>query len=134
MIPEGKSYSILLIKKNLEDFHFLKKSLEGNSLFPSRIDLAANFEEALLKIKQHPYHLLLMESEVEEETRAQLEEVHAKRLPVPFILMLPIKDDSLLKQAMRCGVADVIVKSESQFHELAELTRAPDCDAPTESA
>lgn len=123
MVPESKSYSILLIKRDLQEDHFLKKSLNESRIFPSRIDQVASLEEAMIRLKKNAYHLLLMETEMEEETQEELEKIHSTHLPLPFVLLLPVKDEHLLRMAMRCGVADVIVKSESQFHELAEKLR-----------
>ncbi len=123
MPVEGKSFSILLIKKDLEDLHFLRKSLEGNSTFPSKVDLAPSLEDALSRIERRNYDLFLLESEVEEETVQMLEKINRKTLKVPFVLLLPVKDDFLVREAIRSGVADVIIKSEHQFHELAERLR-----------
>ncbi len=120
---EGKSFSILLIKNELDDFHFLKQSLEENSRFPSQIDLAANLEEAFLRLRNSDYQMVLMESEFEEENPGSLEKIKAAGLSVPFVLLLPIKDEKMVREAMRCGIADVIVKNENHFKELAEKLR-----------
>lgn len=123
MVKENKRFSVLLVKKELQDFDFLKRSLEQNRIFPSRIDLVPNFEEALHKLKQRNYHLLLLESELEEETQSELQEIQKHKIGIPFVLLLPVKDEQILRQAYRSGVADVMIKSEHQFHELAEKLR-----------
>ena len=64
---EGERFSVLLVKSNLDDFHFFKKSLEDNSNFPLSLDLVSNLQQALIKLKQPIYHMVLVESEVQEE-------------------------------------------------------------------
>lgn len=123
MAPEGKSYSVLLIKKDAQEDHFLRKTLLNDPVFPSRIEQVASLDEAVKRLGKAPYHLLLMETEMEEETEEELEKIHKHPLPVPFVLLMPVKDEQLVRAALRCGVADVIVKSQSQFHELAAKLR-----------
>lgn len=120
---EGESFSILLVKSNLDDFHFFKKSLEQNSDFPSIIDLASNLEEAFEKLNKHPYHIALVESELEDEHPDFLEKIRRHRKETPFVLLLPVKDDRLVREALRCGISDIIVKSENHFQELAGRLR-----------
>lgn len=120
MTPQGKNYSVLLVNRELDDPHFLKKCLEESREFPSRLDRVTRIDEALSKIEHRPYDLLLLESEFEGETFAALEKIRASRIPIPFVLLLPVKDERILREAIRCGVADVIVKSEAQFQQLAQ--------------
>lgn len=121
---DRQNFSILLVEKDLDYLHLVKKSLEENSRFPSTVDHAASIREALEKIKKKAYHLLLVESELEEEKGLKLlEKINRNHLQLPFILMTPIRDDQLVREAIRQGVADLIVKSEYQFQELAEKLR-----------
>lgn len=115
---------MLLVEKDPDCLHLVKKILEENSRFPSTVDEASNIQEALEKIKSKAYHLLLVESELEEEKGLKLlAEIKSHNLDLPFILMTPIRDDRLAREAIKQGVADLIVKSECQFHELSEKLR-----------
>ncbi len=120
---EGERFSVLLVKSNLDDFHFFKKGLEGNPSFPLSLDLVSNLQQALAKLKRPVYHMVLVESEVEDEDPNFLQTLKKKHLKVPFVLLLPVKDDRLTREAMRCGIADVIIKNESHFQELAGRLR-----------
>lgn len=123
MARDGKNFSILLVNKDFDEPYFLRKSLEESPVFPSRIERVPTIEEALSRIERQSYDLLLLEAELEEETIQSLEKIRQRHVGLPFVLLLPVKDEKLLREAMRCGVADVIVKSESHFQQLAERLR-----------
>ena len=114
-IREGESFSVLLIKNDLDDFHFIKQSFEKSSGFPAFIDLASNLEEAFEKLQNRFYHLALVEAEIEDKTPDFLEKIGKAHSETPFVLLLPVKDDRLVREAMRCGIADIIIKSENHF-------------------
>lgn len=117
-------FSILFVEENPESFHQIKESLETNRRFPSRVDRAATLEEALEKLQKNSYHLLLVESELENQLWPKLlEGVHRYRLNLPFVLLAPTHDDELIREAMRQGVADLIVRNEFEFEDLAKKLR-----------
>lgn len=123
MTREGESFSVLLVKNNLDDFHFFKKSFEQNSAFPAFIDIVPNLNDAFEKLNTRSYHIALVESEIEDENPDFLNRIMEHRHITPFVLLLPVRDDRLVREAMRCGIADVIVKSESHFQQLAQRLR-----------
>jgi diguanylate cyclase (GGDEF)-like protein/putative nucleotidyltransferase with HDIG domain len=47
-----------------------------------------------------------------------LEEVRRQRISMPFVLMTPVEDDGLVRKAVQAGVADVVVKSDSEYRNL----------------
>lgn len=117
-------FSVLLVEDDPDALLLFKRSLQESSRFPSRVDCARTIDEALEKLKKYSYHLLLVESKLrDEEGLALLEAMKAAHIERPFVLMTPIRDDRLVREAMRSGVSDVIVKSESHFHQLAERLR-----------
>jgi diguanylate cyclase (GGDEF)-like protein/putative nucleotidyltransferase with HDIG domain len=123
MTRESESFSVLLVKSSLDDFHFVKQSLQKSYGSSSFIDIASNLEDAFEKLKQGSYHMALVESEIEDEYPDFLEKINQNRGQVPFVLLLPVKDDRLVREAIRCGIADVIVKSENQFQQLSQRLR-----------
>jgi diguanylate cyclase (GGDEF)-like protein/putative nucleotidyltransferase with HDIG domain len=123
MTREGESFSVLLVKSNLDDFHIFKKCLEQSSGFSATIDVVPTLSEAFERLKDTPYHMALVESEIEDDNPDFLEKIREHHPKTPFVLLLPVKDDRLVREALRCGIADVIVKSESHFQQLAERLR-----------
>lgn len=114
-------FSILLVDTSPDDLIFFRRSLEKNSLFPSSVDIARTIPEASAKLRANQYHLLLVESKLEEEDGLNLlDAMKEAGIELPFILMTPIHDDLLAKEAIKRGVSEVLIKNESQFHELAE--------------
>jgi diguanylate cyclase (GGDEF)-like protein/putative nucleotidyltransferase with HDIG domain len=119
--PDGGRFSVLLVESDPDAIHFVRKSLETNRLFSFQVDHAFNIGEALHKIERNSYHLLMAESELEEETGLSLfEKIAEKQLNIPFVLMLPIQDDNIVRQAMKIGITDIIIKNQSHFQELSE--------------
>lgn len=117
-------FSILCVESDLDTFDLVKKSLEEDSLFSCIVERAANIPECLQKLAHNTYHLLLVEQDLENEFGLDLF-VDAGKLKknIPFVLMTSIHDDTLVKDAMKQGVADVIVKSEQHFQELSARLR-----------
>ena len=118
--PKDRNFSILLVEEDEDVLPVVKRSL-ATSTFPAFVDYAKNLGEALKKLQERNYHLLLVESEVEKEPGLNLlDQIQSLGISVPFILMTPVQDDNLAREAMKRGVTDLIVKSESQFQELSE--------------
>ena len=125
-MPAGgdQSFSVLFVECDPDALDLVKKSLEENLQYPSSVEHAATVGEALEKLKNNSYDILLVESELEDENGLSLlEEMQRKQMNLPFVLMTPIRDDRLVKEAMKQGVADLIVKSENHFQELAAKLR-----------
>ncbi len=59
MAHDRKNFSILLVNKDFDEPHFLRKSLEESPIFPSRIERVPTIEEALSRIERQSYDLLL---------------------------------------------------------------------------
>lgn len=115
---------ILLVENDPDDLLLFKKSLQSSPQFPSKIDSARSIEEAIEKLKAKKYDLLLAESQFHNGKGIDLfQEMQANKIQIPFVLMTPIRDDSLAREAIKLGVAEVLVRNESQFHELAEKLR-----------
>src|SRR3989338_3132504 len=117
---KDRNFSILLVEEDGDVLPVVKRSLAA-STFPAFVDHAKSLEEALRKLRERDYHLLLVESEVEKEPGLNLlDQIQSLGISVPFILTTPVQDDDLVREAMKRGVADLIVKSQSQFQELYE--------------
>jgi len=124
MVAPGEIFSILLVEDNLEDLVLFKKSLEQDRRFPSRVDSAETIVEAIEKLKRNSYHLVLVEGKLQEQDGLDLlHEMQEAHVDLPFVLMTSIRDDRLVREAMNQGVADLIIKSESQFQFLAAKLR-----------
>ncbi|MSR78231.1 MAG: diguanylate cyclase [Candidatus Omnitrophica bacterium] len=117
--------SVLYVEKDQDTFDLICSSLESNLTFPSLVDRATNLSEALSRIKDRPYQLLLIDSELDGSVDlAMLEEIKKIKFFLPFVLMVPIHNDMLVRKAYQYGVADLIVKSQFHFQELAGRLRA----------
>jgi diguanylate cyclase (GGDEF)-like protein len=115
-----KRFSVLYVENDSDTFNLIKKSLEEDKYFSTRVDRAASVEECLKKLETRSYHLLLAESQIEHERGLELfEKLETLQRNIPFVLMTPVYDDQLVKEALKRGVADVIVKSEQHFRKLS---------------
>lgn len=120
-----KGFNVLVVEDDTSIFGILKKILEEDTSFPFHVDHAISLDEATAKIRSTPYHMLLVEADLEGHPGLKLlEEVNRANLHVPFVLLTPVRDDRLVREALRLGVADVIIKSESQLKDLTEKLRA----------
>lgn len=116
--------SVLLVEKDPDSSRLMINTLRHHPTLPSDVDHAESFEQALKKLRSHSYHLLLVETDVEDEDVFELfDEVQRLNLQIPFVLMLPVYDDVIVRQAMTRGIADLIVKSENHYRELSQRLR-----------
>lgn len=124
MNEDRTEFSILLVEDNPDHLLLFKRGLQQYADLNARIDTAVSVQNAIEKLKQHVYHLLLVENKLRDEEGLELfEALKEEGLKIPFILMTPIRDDRLAKEAIRRGVADVIVENESHFDQLAEMLK-----------
>src|SRR5687767_12132586 len=118
---DDKGFSVLLVENDEAIFHLLRKSLEENAQFSSVVDRAASVGEAFTKLKKKQYHIILVESELDNESGLSLlDRIQASKMEIPFVLMTPVRDDRFAREAIKKGVADLIVKNESHFQELSD--------------
>jgi diguanylate cyclase (GGDEF)-like protein/putative nucleotidyltransferase with HDIG domain len=116
-----QNLSVLLVESDAETLNLLKQSLERGGRFPIEVDSANTVGKALRKIKQNGYDLLLVESELQGQNGLNLfKEIQHKDYNLPFVLMTPVRDDRLVREAMKQGVSALIIKSESHFRDLSE--------------
>lgn len=119
-----KKFSILFIESDSDTFDLIKRILDSHQFFESHVDRASTVKEALSKLRCENYHLVLFESDLEEEDGSRLlDQIQPKTFEFPFVMMTPVHDDELVREAMERGVADVIVKNEQHFEELSELLK-----------
>ena len=114
-----KDFSVLVVENEPDAFFLVKKSLEESPHSSSQVDYALNIREALIKLRRKNYHLLIVESDLNEEPGLRLlEEMRRYRLDLPFVLMASSRDEDLIKDAARQGVDDLLIKSESPVQDL----------------
>ncbi len=124
MVKFNGEFRVLLVDDDLEDLLLFKKSLEENTDFPAHIEAARTFEEALAKLQKEHFHVILADSQLQDDGAfALLRSLQEASIRLPFILMTPVRDDTMAREAIKQGVAEVIIKSESQFSQLAEKLR-----------
>lgn len=113
-------FSVLLFDKDSQSLPLVQKSLQENPEFPASVDHAVSVNEILAKLQKRSYDLLLFDAQLENEEEFRLiERVRDLQLKMPFILMTSVKDDATVRRAIQAGVANHIVKGESQFNQLA---------------
>jgi CheY-like chemotaxis protein len=116
--PKDNLFSVLLVEENTDDALLFKETLQSNPQFPSRVDLAHGFQEALEKLSEYFYHVLLLELTMQDDSSIQLiDQIRSQVTDIPFVLMTPIRDDTFVKEAMRHGVP-VIVSKQSGVAEI----------------
>ncbi len=113
-------FSVLVVDSHPEAAILFKKGLHPESVFPSDVDSARTIEEALVKMKERVFDLLLVDADMQQENNAPfVKALQTIQIPVPFVLMTPVQDDRLLRAARQAGVAGCIVMSQSHYEELA---------------
>lgn len=117
---------MLLVDQDSDAVHLIQKGLEQNRFFRSEVHHAASINEALHKLKEKKFHLVLVDAESSRQDSLKLfEETRRLKMEIPFVLMASVRDDNFARQAINAGISDLIVKSESQILSLAEKLR--DC-------
>ncbi len=124
MWPEEKNFSVLVVGSDGETLSFLQQSLKKESIFPAQIESATSVSRALERLEQRSYDLLLVDSYPQpRQGLALYEKIRLKGTKLPFVLMTPIRDDRLVREAVRQGVAGLIIKSESHYQDVAKKLR-----------
>lgn len=120
-MAEDNLFSVLVVDPHPESAVLFKKSLHSESVFPAEVDSAATVPEALEKIKTQAYDLLLIEADLhqDDETAPLMSCIEALDLPVPFVLMTPVRDDRLVRAAKRMGIQNLLIMSENHYDDLA---------------
>lgn len=121
MVPQGeRKLRLLVVESDANYLCLLRRVLEENSRFPFVIDEAAHAEEAISKMRSQPYNLLLLEDRMNENRQLDvLRQIQGTASGFPIILMTDVRDDALAREALFHGVSELIIKSESQFNDLA---------------
>ncbi len=122
--PAAEIFSVLLLEKDADSLHLIRRSLEVNRQFLSCVDQVATCDEAFRRLRERSYHLLLFDAQSEPEMSSMLGEMDRLHIKIPFVLMTDVRDDELVRKAIKAGASDFIVKSESQFQELAQKLKA----------
>ncbi len=121
MLMDEKNYSVLVVGADVETVSLVRKNLKKKSAFPARVEAATSAHKALEKLKERAFDLLLVDSSSRPaEGLAFHRKIRQKNTNLPFILMTPIRDDRLVREAIRQGVAGLIIKSESHYRDLAQ--------------
>lgn len=113
---------LLVVEQEPAYVQLIRRSLEENSRYVFEVDEAPKLQEALHKIRFNQYDLILVEERLQEEDGLNLlAELRTAGISIPFVLMADVRQESLVQKAFSQGVTDLVIKSESQFHELAMI-------------
>lgn len=124
-LNDRERFSVLLVENDAEAVHLLQKGLRESRDLTFHVEFASGVSEAMLKLKASHFDLLLVDSNVEEDKGLQfLKEVQKMKLKLPFLLMTPVRDDNFAREAIKAGVSDLVIKSESHFQELAQKIKS----------
>ncbi len=119
-----EEFSILLVESDSQELVWLRKNLQKDPHF-SQIDCVASVDEALARIQKKTYHVLLVESQIEQGSGLRLlEKMRSQHIRLPFVLLTSVWDDRLAREAIQAGVSELIVKSEKEFNDLSAKLRA----------
>ncbi len=121
---DEESFLVLLVDQDADSIHLIQKGLEENGFFRSEVVHASNFNDAIAKLKQKHFHLMLVDTQPDSEEGIKLfAETRRLKLDIPFVLMAPVRDDEFVRQVMNAGIEDIIVKNENHFQGLAQKLR-----------
>ncbi len=121
MIPSReRSLRLLLVESDPNYLYLIRRILEENSRFPFQIDEAPSAEAAIVKMSERHYHMMLLEDRLSENKQLDMLRLIQGAAPdFPVVLMTDMRDDILAREALFHGVSELIIKSESQFNDLA---------------
>ena len=122
---DQEKFSVLLVENDAEAVHLLRRGLIENRDLTFHVDFASSVLEALSKLKESRFDLLLVDSEIEAEKGLHfLKEVQLLKLKMPFVLMTPVRDDIFAREAIKAGVSELVIKNESHFQQLVEKIKS----------
>ncbi|PYX66056.1 MAG: hypothetical protein DMG74_05755 [Acidobacteria bacterium] len=113
-IPQDAVLQILLIGHGEESFFVIRDLLSrGNSATRAELEHATSYEEALLRIGETEYDLILFEYEAQDGIVLQLlPELRRLNTTVPVIFLAEYADEGTLAEIIAAGACDFVKKSE----------------------
>ncbi|PYX60602.1 MAG: hypothetical protein DMG73_05930 [Acidobacteria bacterium] len=113
-IPQDAVLQILLIGHGEENFFVIRDLLSrGNSATRAELEHATSYEEALLRIGETEYDLILFEYEAQDGIVLQLlPELRRLNTTVPVIFLAEYADEGTLAEIIAAGACDFVKKSE----------------------
>lgn len=121
VIRKRDGFLILAVETDNDFLLSVREGVRQHARIHCQIDQAHDFDEAIRKLRDTTYDLVLVENRIQDREGVELvQEVNKLHLDLPFILMTDIRDDTMARRALSEGVADVIIKSESQYQDLVQ--------------
>jgi len=121
---DHESLSVLLVENDPVASHLFRKSLEESPTSACCVDQAATISEALAKLKINSYQLLLVESDLADESGLKLlDEIQSINVDIPFVLMSPVPDEVLQRRVRDSTSVTLLIKSEKHVHDLSKILR-----------
>ncbi|MCI0526088.1 MAG: diguanylate cyclase, partial [Nitrospira sp.] len=122
MVRQNRDFRVLLVEDDPVSVHFFRRTLRDQFSIPSVLDHVSTIDEALTQLKRYTYNLLLVESQLKHgKGLGLIAEMRKRHLSTPFVLMAPMRDEKLFKEAEKNGVEDFVIKNESNPRELVAL-------------
>ena len=119
---DERSLSVLLVENDPVASHLFRRSLEENH--SCLVDQASNLNEAMTKLKRNSYHLLLVESELDQENGVNLvDEVRRIHLNIPVVLMACEPNQDLRERVKNSIGVTLLIKNENHYQELSNILR-----------
>lgn len=111
---------ILVVEDDPSYLYLIKRCLDECYHCHFEIDYAADLKDAFQRISQGGYHMVLTEETVGGRKGVELlQELHEVQMDIPFVLMTAVRNDQVAREAANIGVSQILIKSESQFHDLS---------------
>jgi len=121
---QNEALNLLVVEDN-EDHVFLVLKTLQRSFSKAKIEIARNLAEALIKIKEVRYHLILADYNLPDGNGLGiLRQLNLEKSEIPFVMLTGAGDEKLAVEAMQEGAYDYLVKDELCLKTLAKTLEA----------
>ncbi len=111
-------FSILLIDSDKATHASLQEHFAQEVKHPVSLEISTEISDALRKIKQRRYHLILVGEFSEEGISELLKGINREKITTPLILLIDPEAEGQAQQFLRFGATDYILKTEEEIKKL----------------
>ncbi|MFZ5801547.1 MAG: diguanylate cyclase [Candidatus Omnitrophota bacterium] len=116
--------NFLVIEREAKTDSSVTEQIRRNPTLEMTAESVSSVEEALRVLKEKPFDMLVMDLDQPSEKGLEVyRRLNEANVHLPFVLLTSVQDDALVREAIRLGIADVLVKNQNQFDRMAALLR-----------
>ena len=122
MAKTKRPFTILVIDSDDSSSNLIKEHLAKDSDHPAEFDLSKSCPDALDKLKQKNYHVILANQSLDNggTIKKILAGLRENKLTTPFILMVSPGEEAQAHQAIKSGATDYLVKTKNEIRKFPD--------------